>query len=301
MRKVEATIQSLNTQIEALDKALALTAEALTLQHKLQAAQAAAGSVPSPLPKPPEPPPAERNDIWLEVLLSALGGGLVAAGIAHLLGRRRERRVDDELPLAVTGHLVRPTPAKPEPATSEVAEAVATPDIDIQLDGFSKSPEEAKAIDVRFDHDDSAIALAEIMLTFGRVQGAAETLARHIEESSPRNPRPWLMLLDLYRRGGMREEYTSLLPAVSQKFNLDVPAWQDLETANSGLRSLEDFGHVAGRLQFTWGTQAAMDYLDELVHGTRNGQRSGFPLEVIEEIVLLMLILEDAYGLQHAS
>jgi hypothetical protein len=50
--------------------------------------------------------------------------------------------------------------------------------------------------------DDSAIALAEIMLTFGRVQGAAETLAQHIEESSPNNPRPWLMLLDLYRRSG---------------------------------------------------------------------------------------------------
>jgi len=44
-----------------------------------------------------------------------------------------------------------------------------------------------------------------------------------------------------------------------------------------------------------------MDYLDKLVHDTRDGQRSGFPLEVVEEIVLLMLILEDAYGLQHAG
>ena len=98
----------------------------------------------------------------------------------------------------------------------------------------------------------------------------------------------------------MHAEYAALLPAVRQKFNLDVPAWQDLETAVSGLRSLEDFGHVAKRVQTTWGTQAAMDYLYELVHDTRNGQRSGFPLEVVEEIVLLMLILEDAYGLQHA-
>ncbi|MGA9394781.1 MAG: hypothetical protein WBV56_05490 [Azonexus sp.] len=303
MRKVEATIQSLNTQIEALDTALALTTEALALQQKLQAAQAAAVSVPAP----PEPPPADRDNIWLEVLLSALGGGLVAAAIAHLLGRRRERRVDDELPLAVTGHLVRPAPAvtepavAPEPASSEDAVAVAAPGVDIQLEGFSRAPDDAKAVDVRFDHDDSAVALAEIMLTFGRVQGAAETLARHIDESSPTNPRPWLMLLDLYRRSGMRKEYTGLLPAIRQKFNLDVPAWQDLETPVSGLKSLEDFAHVARHVQTTWGTQAAMDYLDELVHDTRDGQRSGFPLEVIEEIVLLMLILEDAYGLQHAN
>jgi pilus assembly protein FimV len=305
MRKVEATIQSLNTQIEALDKALALTTEALALQQRLQGAQAAAASVPSPLPKPPEPPPADRDNIWLEVLLSALGGGLVAAAIAHILGRRRERRADDELPLAVTGHLVRPAPAvkKPEvpPAPSEMAKAGAAPGVDIQIEGFSRTPEEAKAVDVRFGHDDSAIALAEIMLTFGRVQGAAETLARHIDESSPRNPRPWLMLLDLYRRSGMRAEYAGLLPAIRQKFNLDVPAWQDLETPVSGLKSLEDFAHVARRVQATWGTQATMDYLDKLVHDTRDGQRSGFPLEVVEEIVLLMLILEDAYGLQHAG
>ena len=30
-------------------------------------------------------------------------------------------------------------------------------------------------------------------------------------------------------------------------------------------------------------------------------QRSGFPLEVVEEIVLLMLVLEEAYGLQPKS
>jgi hypothetical protein len=180
----------------------------------------------------------------------------------------------------------------------EAPPAAKAPGLDIHLDDFSRSPEEARAVDVKFNQDDSAIALAEIMLTFGRVQGAAETLAQHIEESSPKNPRPWLMLLDLYRRGGMRGEYTKLLPAVRQKFNLDVPAWQDLETAVSGLKSLEDFGHVAKRVKATWGTQACMDYLYELVHDTRDGQRSGFPLEVVEEIVLLMLVLEDAYDLQ---
>ena len=41
-----------------------------------------------------------------------------------------------------------------------------------------------------------------------------------------------------------------------------------------------------------------MDYLYELVHDNRDGQRSGFPLKVVEEIVLLMLVLEDGYGLQ---
>ncbi len=310
MLKMEATIQSLNTQIEALDKALVLTTEALALQQKLQAAQAAAGSVPAPVAKPPEPPATTGDSGWLEVLLSALAGGIIASAIAHFLGRRREHRVDDEVPLSISGHQQRAeaarhdlTPALP-PAPIPQAPAHgdfrvgAAPEPDIRHDGFSKAPNELRSVDIRFNEDDSAIALAEIMLTFGRVQGAAETLARHIEESSPRNPRPWLMLLDLYRRGGMRGEYTKLLPAVRRNFNLDVPAWQDLETTVSGLRSLEDFEHVAERVKAAWGTQACMDYLYELVHDNRDGQRSGFPLEVVEEIVLLMLILEEAYSLQ---
>ena len=155
-----------------------------------------------------------------------------------------------------------------------------------------------KPVEVRFDQDESAIALAEIMLSFGRPQGAAETLARHIEESASDNPRPWLMLLDLYRRSGLSGEYTRLLPALRQKFNLQVPAWQDLQTPVSGLKSLEDYEHIVSRITAIWGTQECMDYLYQLVQDNRAGQRSGFPLEVVEEIVLLLLVLEAAYGLQ---
>lgn len=118
MLKMEATIQLLHTQIEALDKALALTAETLTLQQKLQAAQAASGALPAPVAKPAEPPPpAPSNSNWLEILLSALAGGAIAGGLAHLLGRRRDRRVDDERPLPIPQER---HPAKPAPA--ELAE-----------------------------------------------------------------------------------------------------------------------------------------------------------------------------------
>jgi len=304
MLKVEATIQALHTQIEALDKALALTAETLALQQKLQAAQASSGTLPAPVAKPAEPPPASGNTNWLEVLLSALAGGAIAGGLAHFLGRRRERRPDDERPLSIPPerHPAKPAPVAtpdtlPLPPTN-VAEAAKPAAVDVRVDDFSRAPTDVKAVDVRFDQDESAIALAEIMLSFGRPQGAAETLARHIEESASDNPRPWLMLLDLYRRGGLSGEYTRLLPALRQKFNLQVPAWQDLQTPVSGLRSLEDYEHIASRIAAIWGTQECMDYLYKLVHDNRDGQRIGFPLEVVEEIVLLLLVLEAGYGLQ---
>ena len=302
MLKVQATIQSLTTQIEALDKALALTSEALVLQQRMQAAEAASGSLPAPIAKPAELPPAASNN-WLEVLLSALAGGLIALGLAHFLGRRRERRAEDEVPLAIARP---PRPATPAPGPASMAEPVAVPAgaaaeaaaAGLHLDAFSRPPGDLKSVDVKYNQDESTIALAEIMLSFGRLQGATETLARHIEESASDNPRPWLMLLDLYRRGGLRADYTKLLPALRKKFNLQVPAWQDLEIPASGLKSLEDYEHVITRLTATWGTQNCLDYLYRLVHDNREGQRSGFPLEVVEEIVLLMLILESAYGLE---
>ena len=305
MLKVQTTIQSLNAQIEALDKALALTTEAMALQQRMQAAATAGGSLPAPIAKPAEPPPAASGN-WLEVLLSALAGGLIAVGLAHFLGRRRERRAEDQVPLAIA---IPARPAAPAPGPAPTVEPVApqagattgAAPVDLHLDGFSRPPGDLKAVDVKYNQDESAIALAEIMLSFGRLQGATETLARHVEESASDNPRPWLMLLDLYRRGGLRADYTKLLPALRNKFNLQVPAWQDLENPVPGLKSLEDYEHVITRLTATWGTQNCLNYLYRLVHDNRHGQRIGFPLEVVEEIVLLMLILESGYGLERVG
>ncbi len=292
MLKVQETIQSLNAQIEALDKALALTSEALALQKKMQAAETATASLPAPIAKPAEPPPA-AGGTWRDFLLSALAGGLIAAGLAHFLGRRHDRRAEHEVPLAIA------SPARPA-APAPRAEPAAAP-VDLHLDGFSRPPRDLKAVDVKYNQDESAIALAEIMLSFGRLQGATETLARHVEESASDNPRPWLMLLDLYRRGGLRGDYTKLVPALRKRFNLQVPAWQDAEPPVSGLRSLEDYDHAIAQLTTTWGTQDCLNYLYRLVHDNREGQRSGFPLEVVEEIVLLMLILESGYGLERVG
>jgi Tfp pilus assembly protein FimV len=298
MLKLEATIQLLNAQIEALDKAMALTAESLALQKKLQAAQAAeAGGLMAPVAKPAVPPPATGSS-WPEILLAALFGGTVAAGLALFLSRRRGATVGAELPLAIAARSPGNEPARRPAPTAPVAPAVA---VDAAHEGFSRLPGDVKALEVRFNEDESAIALAEIMLSFGRVQGAAEMLAQHIDEGSPDNPRPWLMLLDLYRRGGMADDYARVAPAVGKRFNLAVPAWETLGTPLSGLKSLEDFPHALEQATAMWGTQGCVDHLYRLVHDTRGGQRGGFPLEVVEEIVLLLLVLEDAYGLRRQA
>ena len=109
---------------------------------------------------------------------------------------------------------------------------------------------------------------------------------------------PWSMLLDLYRRGGMRHEFEALAKKIHDRFNTRVPSWEELDTPVYTLRTLEDFPHVIQKAVSLWGSQEGMDYLYSLVRDTRSGIRSGFPLEVVEEIALLMRILAEAYCLQ---
>lgn len=340
MHKLESTLQSLSQEVDKLNTALALTTEALAAQQKLQEAQRQLAAKPSSTaglamaaPASPTPEPASRNN-WLELLFGALLGGAVAGGVASYLGRRKERSIHDELPLAVSSYrpppeaptpvtpvtpatpatpvtpvisvttpvnatpaapIPSPTPSAANPAPAKTVMAVAT--VDIPLDTTAPSPDMIAA-DVVIDDTQSALDLAEIMLSFGRVRGAAETLAEHIEEASPANVQPWLLLLDLYRRGNMRPEFDALSARIRRRFNACVPAWEQSPRPVSGLKSLADYAHIIGRLPQIWGSQSCLDYLYGLVNVSRNGQRTGFPVEVVEEIALLIRVLEHGHGLK---
>ncbi len=302
LRKLESTLQQLNQEVDKLNGALALATEALAVQQQLMNAQnrpSAPASLRAAPPMPTAPVETGRGN-WLELLLSALLGGGFVAGVAHLLGRRPPPQAAPPLlpPPRSPATAPRPptAPASAAPPAS-TAPAAAAPAVDIPLDDRPlHSPPEA--VTVAYNDSNSAVELAEIMLSFGRLHGAAETLSMHIEENSPDNIQPWLMLLDLYRRGDMRSEFEALAGQMQRRFNARLPAWEESPPPVSGLKSLEDYAHVAWRCANCWGSQECMDYLCELVLDDRAGSRSGFPLEVIEEIVLLMHLLESGYGLR---
>jgi len=306
MLRLETTLHQLNQEVEKLNKALELTAETMAAQQKLQLAQAlqtraaADGSLVTANTAPGAAQPTTR-DSWLELLLSALIGGGIAAGLAHLLGRRRSqpslaRTISRPAAAVITPTTATNRAANPENFSADEAGA-PTPTIDIPLDDISVTPEQPGSVAVEFNESASALELAEIMLSYGRVKGAAETLAQHIEQNAPDNVQPWLMLLDLYRRGNMRPEFDSLSQRIREKFNMHIPDWDTSTVPVSGLKALEDYAHITWRLVSQWGKQECMDYLYDLIHDSRAGQRFGFPLEIVEEIALLMRVLEDGYGL----
>lgn len=309
MQKLEATLQLLNQEVDKLNSALTLTTEALAVQNQLQSAQALKTRADSPTAvqaaaATPLPADQSSRNNWFDLLVSALIGGSIAAGLAHILSRRRPD--NDETPFAMT------TAQRPQVVVNEAdtniphAQQNAAVPVDSELVDTAApavapsntTPAESVTTGaINVSASESALELAEIMLSFGRERGAAETLALYIEENSPTNIQPWTMLLDLYRRADMRPEFDTLAANMREKFNVHIPVWEDSTTPVSGLKSLEDYAHIIWRTTNSWGKQECLDYLFALVHDNRDGQRSGFPLEVVEEIVLLMHLLEDGYEL----
>lgn len=91
MLKLETSLHTLNLQVDNLNAALEVTAETMALRQKLRAAQSQS-EISAPLTLAAAAPPGADNhdsDNWQELLLSALAGACLSAGIAHWLSRRQ--------------------------------------------------------------------------------------------------------------------------------------------------------------------------------------------------------------------
>lgn len=296
IQQLEATIQSMNQEIEQTNRIIELANQALQLQQQAQTRQAALAAQP---PAPPERAP-ERWQAWLELLLAALAGGGIVALLTRRLGRPRQTDWPAP-PVAAAAPPVQVTP--PAAAAPDVPNTTAAPAPAPAAPKASAQPAPKPEIESRTDYSDSdsAMALAEIMLSFGRLQGAADTLNDYIQTHAPSQPQPWLMLLDLYRRGAMHDQYVRLAAEIQKRFNIRIADQDTAATVTSGLKSLESYAHIVEHLTERWGTPAALDYLRQLISDNREGARQGFPLEIVEEIALLMHILEDGHGLKQAA
>ncbi len=155
---------------------------------------------------------------------------------------------------------------------------------------------EAAAATTVVEEHKSAVELADIMISFGRVQGAAETLAEFIRGNPREAVTPWLKLLEVYRAAGLRGEFETIAGELNKTFNVTAVNWDNYQTLRAASTSLEDLPHIAETLQRSWRTTACQRYLQQLLRDNRDGTRVGFPFTVIDEILTLSAILEEELG-----
>ena len=263
-------------------------------------------------------PRSEANEI-LDMLVAwwrPLAVGALVLLLGLLWWRRRQAPVseDDELDAlaSLSGRTDPGTTDRPGHASeTSAAERVGESDsFDFSTTDWNGAPpaeldHSIAPITIEEDHlteeHASAVELADIMMSFGRVHGAAETLSDFIRGNPTQAVQPWIKLLEVYRAADMKAEFEGLTHQLNKTFNVKVIAWEDFERAIKTLGSIEELPHIARAVQSSWGTIDCQAYIHGLLRDTRGGTRQGFPLGVVNELLLLLAVLEDSLGPYRAS
>ena len=169
----------------------------------------------------------------------------------------------------------------------------------------------AATVDEHFEAS-PVIELADIMLSFGRVKGAAQALQEYIDNNPQEALLPWLRLMDVYRMAGMRAEFEVVAKNLNKNFNVEIQQWEaevSTEVANQEIdfvldetsivgnmvasaRSLEDMPRVLDLVVALWPEEEVLSYIHQLLRDNRGGKRVGFPLPVVEELLFLIELKE---------
>lgn len=317
---------------------LAVAPAATEPQQKTESAPAH-DPAPAVAPQPPATPAADRpaeparrrtvaesSSVWPWGLTGGIGALLGLGGFAWWWRRRASGPVrgqapatvlaageraaaraqaaavdielDDGPPTVVTEH---PAGLPPRPAAAPTISDFASGELPASVDTLAADAPAAPVPPPPPPEDsvNPVLELAEIMLSFGRIEGAAQTLNEFISINPTEALQPWLKLLDIYRESGRQTEFEDLARRLNRNFNVEIQPWSAAAGGLSMLPSqadgggvkaqtLEDMPHIRDQLVEAWGTPAAIPYLMRLLRDNRDGTRSGFPLAVAQEILFLI-------------
>lgn len=171
----------------------------------------------------------------------------------------------------------------------------------------------AASVDEHFESN-PVMELAEIMLSFGRVKGAAQALQEYIDANPQEAVKPWMRLLEVYRMGAMRVEFEKVAGELNKHFNIQVPPWDEGAAGSAAgvdvvldagkpagevvVAGVEGMPHVIGEIVGRWESGAVVDYMDRLLRDNRGGTRNGFPLPVVADLLFLIELKEYSNQLE---
>ena len=293
-------LEELQAGLEArLRNTLAAAPQAPALQASAITPAAAGTPMPPAAPDVSTSSASPANDLYL---FSGLGiAALLLAAV--LLRRRRGDHPSADIRTASTAartaQPAAPTSERGAPPNTATNARVADDAINsatghraVPAPTHNQASRDAAVVE---EHK-SAIELADIMISFGRVQGAAETLAEFIRGNPREAVTPWLKLLEVYRSAGLRAEFETIAGELNKTFNVSAVNWDNYQDLRAARTSLEDLPHITAALQKSWRTTACQRYLQQLLRDNRGGTRAGFPFTVIDEILTLSAILEEDLG-----
>lgn len=290
IRNMEGYLDKLQGDMVRLDQKIQSAKGSGAADKAAPSAPATPSAAPAVVAKTPVARESDdgTNMPWLYLLLAG-----AAALVGWLWWRRRRTAEDDYAYPSAAAAADRAEPAEADDGPEQTISvpppapvAAAADSLALELDDHDDAEHR-----VGVAEHDSALELAEIMLSFGRVQGAAQTLSDYIKANPRQAIRPWLKLLEVYHGAGMRAEFEALVEQFRRNFNVQQIAWDDY-TQDLARASLEDLPHLIGEVVASWGTAECLKLLQSHLQDNREGTRAGFPLGVVDDIATLIALLE---------
>ena len=133
---------------------------------------------------------------------------------------------------------------------------------------------------------------ADVFLSHGRTSLAIQLLQNHLLDFPKQSVTIWLFLLDLLAKENLPAVYEQTALECKEHFNIRVADFSNDEASLK--QSFEDFPRLTAGLEQVWGTTAALSYLDDLIYNSRLETRVGFDKNVLEELILLRSIAQEA-------
>jgi hypothetical protein len=242
---------------------------------------------------------AKKSLDWLGYLI---GGALLltSTSIANKWRIRRQERLFEEARFALTSEHISPLAGlniddsffdvdKKQVFNNDSENAFAVNES--ENDSLFASTTGQFSVE-ELDGEQNILDHADVFLTHGRTTLAIQLLQNHLIEHPKKSVTEWLFLLDLLAKENMPAVYEQTALECKEHFNIRIAAFTNDE--GSAKQHLEDFPRVIAGLEDVWGTPAAQVYLDDLIYNSRLETRVGFEKSVLEELLLLKSIANEA-------
>lgn len=131
---------------------------------------------------------------------------------------------------------------------------------------------------------------AEFFLVLGQDESAIDVLEGYIRGTTSASPMPFLKLLEIYRRLGMRTDYERTRMNFNLRFNAHAPLW-DADLTHG--HELKDYPGVIERLQALWADpDRALEVLERSLM-RQDAESYTFDLPAYRELLFLYAVLRD--------
>ncbi len=184
------------------------------------------------------------------------------------------------------------------PVRSREYELVGVPaELALEGDGVPNAESEG-AVPEEASRITPVLELADIMLSFGRVKGAVQTLRDFLDAYPEESPVLWMRLLDVCYLADMPEEFEVAAREFNHYFNVELATWEEMAVLAGTLvpvertLSLEDLPRLMAQIVDGWNTDLLLRYLDHLLRDNRGGERVGFPISIVKDILFLIELKE---------